>query len=82
MTNENELILLIRENFKQLYPYLDIKFKEINQKLNRIGVNSNEDTISILKQIEKNTKHFNKDIEYLSEQVRKHDMILNRIQQN
>lgn len=82
MTNENELILLIRKNFKQLYPYLDTKFKEINQKMNRIGVNSNEDTISILKQIEKNTKDFNKNIEYLSEQVRKHDMILNRIQQN
>jgi hypothetical protein len=73
MTNENELTLLIQENFKQLYQYLDIKFKEINERLDRIDVNSNEDIIAMLKQIDKNTKNLSKDIEYSAEQVGKHE---------
>ncbi|MEK4886436.1 hypothetical protein NST81_17525 [Bacillus sp. FSL W8-0223] len=90
MSDEKEqLTLLIQESFKNLYQYLDLKFKEVdanfeavNSRLEKLEANSNEDVVALLKQIQKNTKGLSTDIEYLAEKVGKHEMILNRIQHN
>ncbi|GLB61823.1 hypothetical protein [Cytobacillus sp. NCCP-133] len=64
-------------------------FEGINQQLNRmettlnaIAQTSNDDTVSILKRIDQNTKNMNRDIEYLSKQAGKHELYFNRMNKN
>ncbi|WP_100401044.1 hypothetical protein [Bacillus sp. FJAT-44742] len=57
-------------------------FREMNEKLDRNDWNSNEDVISLLKTINKNTETLSKDTSYLSKKVGNHDMILNRLNEN
>lgn len=69
MSDEKEqLTLLIQESFKNLYQYLNLKFKEVdanfeavNSRLEKLEANSNEDVVALLKQIQKNTKGLSTD---------------------
>jgi predicted phosphoribosyltransferase len=69
MSDEKEqLTLLIQESFKNLYQYLNLKFKEVdanfeavNSRLEKLEANSSEDVIALLKQIQKNTKGLSTD---------------------
>ncbi|MFD4819651.1 hypothetical protein [Peribacillus butanolivorans] len=54
----------------------------MNARLDKAEGKNNEDTISILKQIESNTKGLSYDIDYLAEKVGKHELELNRLNRN
>lgn len=65
------------------------EFRNMKEQLNRMETTLNavaetamHDTMAILKRIDKNTKDLNQDIKFLSEQVGKHEMHLNRINKN
>ncbi|MEQ2526832.1 hypothetical protein WMO40_08975 [Bacillaceae bacterium CLA-AA-H227] len=47
--------------------------------LNIVARTANDDTVAILKRIDNNTQSITKDIEYLSEQIGKHEMYFHRI---
>ncbi|MBT2686742.1 hypothetical protein J7I93_00945 [Bacillus sp. ISL-47] len=71
----------LAENDKQ-FGEMDQKLDRIETTLNTIAQTSTDDTVSILKRIDMNTKNMNRDIEYLSKQVGKHELYFNRINKN
>ncbi|MFZ3588929.1 hypothetical protein ACOI1C_06515 [Bacillus sp. DJP31] len=79
----------ILKAIQQLEQKFDSKFDKVTTQLDRmettinnIAQTANEDTVAILKKIDKNTKNINRDIEFLSEQSGKHEMYLNRLSKN
>ncbi|TKC16077.1 hypothetical protein [Robertmurraya kyonggiensis] len=74
------------DRIDEKFDRIDEKFDRIDEKLDRmettlnaVARTSNDDTVAILKRIDNNTQSITKDIEYLSEQVGKHEMYFHRI---
>ncbi|CAF1775679.1 hypothetical protein [Bacillus subtilis] len=89
MTDELlKLMKSLSEKFDNGFEKIDKRFDSVEKRLDNIEQrlemmtekesNTNEDVIVLLKKIDKQTIDITKDIEYLSGQVGKHDMILNR----
>ncbi|MCF7615610.1 MULTISPECIES: hypothetical protein [Bacillus] len=89
MTDELlKLMQSLSEKFDKGFEQIDKRFDSVEKRLDNIEQrlemmtekesNTNEDVIVLLKKIDKQTNDITKDIDYLSKQVGKHDMILNR----
>ncbi len=55
------------------------QLNRLDNTLNTVARIPNDDTVAILKRVDKNTQSITKDIEYLSEQIRKHEMYFHNI---
>lgn len=72
----------IQEGFKNMQLYMDIKFKEVHDKIDSLAVmeqHTNEDVIKVLTRIERQTAGLNRDIEHLAGKLAVHELKLNRL---
>lgn len=70
-------------SFDQRFDILESKmttgFSGVNERLDRIERSQNEDVLVLLKQVKKNTGDIERDIEYISGKVGKHELEINRL---
>jgi predicted nuclease with TOPRIM domain len=80
---EDKLRMLdtLEDRLRMLEIRVDTMESRIHERFDRIEAETPEDVIGLLKHIDKNTKKILHDIDYLRNQVSKHDMSLHRIEQ-
>lgn len=77
-----ELQTLIQEGFKSMQLYLDVKFKEVHDKIDSLAVmeqHTNKDIITVLSRVERQTAGLNRDIEHLAGKLAVQELKLNRL---
>ena len=75
----------VNKKFDSMDAKFDTMTKQLDrmeETLNNITQTANGDTVTILERIDRNTKNLNQDIEFLSEQVGKHELFFNRMNKN
>lgn len=79
--NMNEGFKQIGERFDKVdrrFNQMDEQFKQVNERLNRIESEQPQTVLGLLEHIKTNTDNINKDIDFLSNKVARHDLKLNR----
>lgn len=72
----------LRNEMNEKFNKVDERFNQVDIKLDTIAITSNDDVITLLKRIEKNTKDLNTDVEFLSKKVGNHERIIDRLNNN